>query len=566
MQTAISNMSHTPNKGYNISNRQYNNTQSIHQREQYIDTLATPRRNNIRNASPSKNSQIIQLQSKLNQLRASRLKQDSLHRQDQIKMEQEVINVRHGLERANERLDATEDENKKLRLILRDLAQKQTSNRQNNPFTKRNSNKTNFPLKKDMFTKIEEDDEEEDDDNNENNDTNENDENDTSLDESLNLSIGALAHFHGLQDFDVANPPSLLDTSQAIDTLRTPARIVAISKQKQNNDIMEYPTERIKQDNNNTNTNNTNNTNNAYNTTPTLPIPTTLPATIVVAPPSTPMMTNMYNQLSDQIPPTTEGSKYNSNNNRTPMFHTPQSGTRSFGNTNTNSTTKKSGGLFGGVMATPGLSPIGGMGGISAIKATPNQIQHDAHHDEHENENDISFPDQNFHQDINMVDEDIDRIRRDELSESVAGSHAARNLSLVLEEEANRSGLSNDLSINDEIGNEETNNNNSQVGGLHIDGGDESNDNHQDLTIDDLSGNDLSGTNLSGNNMSENNLSGNNMSETHLQNESGVSIQSGKRDRFLTSRPYRIMSAVEFQSISRDRSVAGLSEMGGSKL
>ena len=138
------------------------------------------------------------------------------------------------------------------------------------------------------------------------------------------------------------------------------------------------------------------------------------------------------------------------------MFRGTIAITRSFGNTNTNSTTKKSGGLFGGVMATPGLSPIGGMGGISAIKATPNQIQHDAHHDEHENENDISFPDQNFHQDINMVDEDIDRIRRDELSESVAGSHAARNLSLVLEEEANRSGLSNDLSINDEIGNEET--------------------------------------------------------------------------------------------------------------
>ena len=144
---------------YEISSN-YSIPSSIHRPQNHLDTVATPVRDKHgRRTSPSRTTakshsthsnsyhhsdtkengrphqQIVQLQSKLNQLRAARLKTESLHRQDQLKLEREMATIKNGLQQTLIQLEASEEENQKLKNVLRDIAaQQQQHKSQRNPF------------------------------------------------------------------------------------------------------------------------------------------------------------------------------------------------------------------------------------------------------------------------------------------------------------------------------------------------------------------------------------------------------------------------------------------------
>jgi regulator of replication initiation timing len=352
----------------------------------------------------------------LNSLRASRLKQESLHQQDQQKLEKEIHGMKKQLEEVMKKLDTSEDENHRLRAMLHSIAQQQQQMKQKqNPF-KSNATKNNFP----KFDNLQEEEVE---------DGNE------SLDESftnLNFSIGTLAHFNGLQDFEVEVPPSILDTSQVVDSLKTPARIIAtqskneIGLQQIRGEIGEISESNVSSKERQETTSSDEGKDSHVTAPPT-----------VVPPPSTPMMSSVYNQLNDiQLVSTNKVAGG--------LFHTPQSTTRSFGS----STTKRSGG-DGSVMVTPGLSPIGGrstakqQGLFGGVMATPglspigdsDKTVTKQDEDEGGAGFGVNRSKNNFDHSINNLNNDIGS--GDDLNQTV-GANATRNLSLVLEEEAER--------------------------------------------------------------------------------------------------------------------------------
>ena len=184
---------------------------------------------------------IAQLQRKILEMQASRMA-------DKRQQQEEMRALQDGLEHAELRLAEREAENKKLRKVLRDAARKEQARAAggvHNPFLDAEDRGVqNFPHFDSLNRSTESskstavvalvsaeatagtmEDNAEDGGADE-----EGDEHDESGDSfaPLNLSIGGLAHFHGLQDFGVQPPRSeLLDSSQAIAELRTPARIIA---------------------------------------------------------------------------------------------------------------------------------------------------------------------------------------------------------------------------------------------------------------------------------------------------------------------------------------------------
>ena len=137
---------------------------------------------------------------------------------------------------AQQDLDKAQDENLRLRKILRDIARQQAAKGVtpgggdgSNPFAIR-MERNNFPdfdagmadehdsgMAQNSGSDVDD-----------NDDDAHNDSGDSFA--PLDLSIGGLAAFHGLQDFGVIAPPSLLDSSHAIAELCTPARVIKAEK------------------------------------------------------------------------------------------------------------------------------------------------------------------------------------------------------------------------------------------------------------------------------------------------------------------------------------------------
>ena len=230
---------------------------TIHPRQSTMDTIATPIRSRAKNratsiaagtpplppqtrSSASSSSEasdpkgqvrsttrdgladprVLQLQTKLQAAQAARLKVETEHRNSSKQYEIE-------LKTTQQQLAEISDENAKLWKLIRDVARQQEKKRADgvyNPF--RWTDRANFPKFEDFLARINEHHESatENDDSNEDDDNNEGSQNDSRDSfETLNFSIGGMAAFNGHRDFGVASP-SMLDSSQAIAELRTPAR------------------------------------------------------------------------------------------------------------------------------------------------------------------------------------------------------------------------------------------------------------------------------------------------------------------------------------------------------
>jgi hypothetical protein len=148
-----------------------------------------------------------------------------------------VYQLTHELAGAQSALAEAHDENTRLRKMIRDIARQRAASAGggvgggglNNPFVT-TTERDNFPAfdagmaGEHSYAAAQDGGSGLDDDGDDDDDDAQNESGDSFA--PLNLSIGGLAAFHGLQDFGVVSPPSMLDSSQSIAALRTPARVI----------------------------------------------------------------------------------------------------------------------------------------------------------------------------------------------------------------------------------------------------------------------------------------------------------------------------------------------------
>ncbi len=223
-----------------------------HTKQRVLDTIATPRRSRhlpprsekppatVAEASKHPASdvsdsredllkeQVHQLRKKLKKLQSERLVQEKTHREKQLILENELSASNRSLEGVKERLNVLSAENSRLQAMLRNGSagtdgEAGVDAKQNPFYRAKEAGKMNFPVASEILQTQ--------------NDPNQEEEACNDQDTSfvpLNLSIEALAHFNGLQDFGTEHGKGVsgsedgkdrnLNSSQAIPWLETPAR------------------------------------------------------------------------------------------------------------------------------------------------------------------------------------------------------------------------------------------------------------------------------------------------------------------------------------------------------